>query len=65
MNAIYFTTQFELEQSKEFKNGNFVRAMRNMDRCEGDKQRFVLELVDFGTHLSHQDIIKINFNKIN
>jgi hypothetical protein len=54
--SLSFKTKQEAEQSEVFKSKNFSRFLRDM-REEIEKP-FILEIVDFGTHLSHHDFLK-------
>jgi hypothetical protein len=51
-----FKTKQEAEESDAFKSNNFSRFLRDM-REEIEKP-FILEIVDFGTHLTHQKLLK-------
>ena len=55
-NILEFKTRESAENSEIFKEKKFARFLKDMrDNIENP---FKLELIDFGTHLSHQDILK-------
>lgn len=49
-----FKSLIDAENSEVFKSGEYFRFYKNMDNGI-----YIIELVDFGTCLSHHDLIKI------
>ena len=64
MNVLYFSNEEDAKNSNEYKNKSFVRLMRDMSKEKNEKESIIMEMIDFGTHLRHHNIIKINFDKI-
>ncbi len=60
MGTIYYTTEEEARNSKEFKNKNFSRLLRDNTKKIGEEKSILLEINDFGTHLTHQTLIELN-----